>query len=50
MTIGPRTAGLALLLLIIAVSLTGCAGDPAEGMNINQDAAGCAVAKVRCYS
>lgn len=50
MSIGPRTAGALLILLCIAVSLTGCQGDPAEGMKINQDAAGCAAAKVRCYT
>jgi len=50
MTIGPRLAGVLLLLVLIAVSLTGCQGDPAEGMRINQTAAGCAASERECYS
>jgi hypothetical protein len=45
-----QMSGLLLALVFLAMMAAGCAGDPAEGMKINQTAAGCAVARERCYS
>lgn len=43
-------AGLVLVLLLLAVMLAACSGDPAESMKLNLTAADCAASDVRCYS